>query len=228
MLNKFGSPTSGLGDLLLLTSVCKYFPNKFTIQLPPNKEKYSILFENLANIEITDNIFNLPDIGLGHYATRKLRNFFPNNADDLDNRPLVLYTDENSEKWVDEFLKPFANPIIFTPNCSKQWAKVRNIPADLSVRLQKMIKEANYDYITMINSENKYEEECENRLENLDLKKMICLFRRVGKYIGCNTGDMHLAVSVGAECNVFQPKSSQYFIAEEWCYKSNYIKYVNF
>jgi hypothetical protein len=226
MLNKFGSSTSGLGDLLLLTSICKYFPNKFTIQLPTNKEKYSILFQNLANIEITNDIFDLPDIGSGHYATRKLRNFFPDNAEDLDNRPLVLYTDEDSERWADAFLKSIANPIIFTPHCSKEWATVRNIPVNLSIEIQKMIKDADLNCITMINLENEYKEQCENKLENLDLKKMICLFRKVGMYIGCNTGDEHLAVSVGAKTIVYQPSNNPLFNPVEWNYShadSNYI-----
>lgn len=224
MLNKFGSSTSGLGDLLLLTSICKYFPNKFTIQIPENKIKYSILFSGLADIEITNNINTLPDIGFGHYSTRKLRNFFKEDAEILDNRPLVLYSDLDSERWADNFLKQFNNPIIFTPNCSKQWSNVRNIPNDLATD----ILSSNKDMILMINSDNEFSSEYKIKLIDLDLKKMICLFRKVGIYVGCNTGDEHLATAVGCNTFVYQPKSSLSFNPEEWNYRHRNSNYINF
>lgn len=228
MINKFGASTPGLGDLLLLTAVCKYFPNELTIQIPPNQEKYAILFQNLAKIEITNDIVHLPDIGGGHYATRKLRNFFPEEAHLLNNEPLVLYTDEESEAWVDSFLKSFVNPIIFTPNCSKAWSSVRNMPIKLGNSIFKSLKDAGYNCITMINSQNEYEGDCENKLKDLDLKKAICLFRKVGLYIGCNTGDEHLANSVGCETVVYQPSNNPCFNSQEWNYLSDRSKYINF
>ena len=218
MITKFGSPTCGMGDLLLLTSICKYFPNKLTIQLPPNKQKYSILFDGLANIEITENIYELPSLGSGHYSTKKLRNFFFNNAELLDNRPIVLYSDIESEKWSFEFLENKPNPVILVPNCSKEWASVRNMPKDIVEKNISNLKLNGFTPILMINKENKYETNYEHQLEDLELKKYICLLRRVGFYIGCNTGDEHLAIAVGCSTNVFQPKDGNGFYSIEWNY----------
>ena len=130
---KISSVNYGLGDTLLLTSVCKYFPNKLTVQLPPEKEKYSLLFSNIATVEVCEKekMNPLPDLGGGHYATRKLRNFFGEVADGLDNRPLVLYSDPESERWAFQYLKDKPNPAIVVPTCSKQWHNDRSMPVDL-------------------------------------------------------------------------------------------------
>jgi hypothetical protein len=225
MITKFGSPTSGMGDLLLLTSICKYFPNKLTIQLPSSKEKYSILFKGLANIEITECIYELPSLGWGHYSTRKLRNFFSSSADLLDNRPLVLYSDIESEKWSFDYLKDKPNPVIVVPNCSKEWALVRNMPKTIVEENILNLKSNGFTPILIINKENKYETDYIHQLENLELKKYICLLRKIGLYVGCNTGDEHLAVAVGCSTNVFQPKDGNGFNSIEWNYRHINNKY---
>jgi len=225
MICKFGSPTCGLGDLLLLTSICKYFPNELVIQLPFGKEKYSILFENLAKVEITENIYELPSNGFGHYSTRKLRNFFGIDADLLDNRPLVLYTDMDSEMWSFNFLKDKENPVIVVPNCSKGWHSVRSIPKNIFEENLIGLKNNGFTPILITNSDNNYESSYEYQLNDIDLKKYICLLRRVGFYMGCNTGDEHLATSVGCLTHVFQPRDGNGFLSEEWNYNHINSKY---
>jgi len=224
--NKFGTKSSGLGDTLLLTSVCKYFPNQFTIQIPESRKRFSILFEGLAKTEITkdEEINELPNVGFGHYATRKLRNFFGSVADGLDNRPLVLYSDMESEKWAFEFLKDKPNPIIFVPTCSKQWAEVRDIPNKILQNLLEFFKNQSYTPIICQSSSNLKQIDGVN-LVDLDLKKYICLLRRVGIYVGANTGDEHLATSLGCAISTYQPKDSGGFSSEEWNYTNLNSKY---
>ena len=127
---KFGSLTYGLGDTLLLTSVCKYFLNQFTVQLPHDKARFSVLFDHIAKVELCDEseIRPLTESGSGHYATRKLRCLFGSVAESMDNRPLVLHSNYKSEKWAYSFLKGKPNPVIFAPNCSKHNSDIRNIP----------------------------------------------------------------------------------------------------
>jgi len=74
---KFGSTTYGMGDTLLLTSVCKYFPNKFTIQLTKDVSRFSIFFEHLANVEICEKhqINPILDIGFS-LRHKKIKKFF--------------------------------------------------------------------------------------------------------------------------------------------------------
>jgi hypothetical protein len=223
---KLSSGSYGLGDILLLTSVAKYLNEKIIIQLPTSKERFSILFKNLCEVEITDNLNeNIYDVGLGHYATRKLRYFFNDAADHLDNRPLTLYFDLESEQWVLDFLKNIKNPIIFTPHCSLLGSSERNIPKKTIENILSNLFKQGYTPIICQNSKNMYTSIYENQLIDLDLNKYICLLRKVGNYIGCNTGDMHLAIAVGALTTVFEPKEAKIFKRQEWSYNHPSIKY---
>lgn len=226
---KFGPISTGLGDILLFTSICKYFPQKFTIQLTPEKQKFSILFQNLANIEITENINQLHSIGNGHYSTALLRNFFK-NADLMDNRPLVLYTDEESEEWSSDYLKEIKNPIILCPIASERTGgknNERSFPKELTHKVIENLKNKNLTPILhFFNSEEDYEDV--KILRNLELKKYICLLRKCGRFFGCNTGDMHLAIALGCLCTILQPKSTFTFNENEWSYIHPSITYYNF
>lgn len=216
---KFGSSSYGLGDYLLLTAIIKYFPKQFTIQLPPEKQRFSILFKDLADIEVSCEIKTLSDFGPygEHYATRKLRNFFGNDAVLLDNRPLVLFSDIESEKWVAEYLKDKPNPAIFVPTCSPQWKNVRNIPEPIAKNIYKQVEE-NYTPIVCQSSSN-FLDIGKNQLIDLDLKKYICLLRKVGIYFGANTGDEHLMTAVGGKTFVYQPEDHHLFVSSEWNYQ---------
>jgi ADP-heptose:LPS heptosyltransferase len=226
MTSKFGSITSGLGDILLLTSICKYFPNKFTIQIKKDQERFKILFDGLAlNVEITENIQYIPEVGSGHYALRKLRHFFNEKAEYLDFRPLVLYSDIESEEWAHNFLSKYNNPIIFTPHCSPHHANSRNIPRNISEQIIDQSLKNNLTPIISQNSKNKLEIDYEHQIFDLDLKKYICLLRKAGGYIGANTGDMHLAIATQCQCTIFQPANSDKFNPSEWNYPHQIIKY---
>jgi len=141
MITKFGCGNYGMGDLLLLTSVCKFFPNRFTIEIQKSVSRFSIFFDKIADIEFVDDMpytelvrkgNYLPSLGRGHYATRQLRNFFGEKATLLDNRPLVLYTDMESEMWVSHYLKDKPNPVIIAPMCSPNAKDIRGMKKELT------------------------------------------------------------------------------------------------
>lgn len=235
MITKFGCGNYGMGDLILLTSICKHFPNQFTIEIQKSMERFSIFFDKLANVEIVNDMTydellrkgnHLKDIGRGHYSTRKLRNFFGSKADLLDNKPLILYTDMESELWVENYLKNKPNPLIVAPMCSIGAKDIRGMKEDLAQNLIENLKANEYTPILCLSSSYEFKCNTEYTLKDLCIKKYICLLRKVGLYYGVNTGDFHLAVSVGAIANVFQPESDpKNFIPEEWCYSHPSIKY---
>lgn len=224
---KFGTRSPGLGDMLLLTSICKYFPNAFTVQIDHVNKRFQILFHGIANTEIvsSEEINELANIGTGHYSTRKLRNFFGPIADGLDNRPLTLYSDLESEEWAFNFLKDKNKPLIFVPTCSKRWDSLRSLPDKLIKQLLVNFKKTSYTPIICQSSSNYKDIEGIN-LVDLDLKKYICLLRRVGRYIGANTGDEHLATAVGCNTVVYQPKDGNGFLSDEWNYNHVNSKYL--
>lgn len=221
--------SSGLGDTLTLTSVCKNllsYGKKAKVILNKKIERFSILFDGLADVEISERNSHTPDIGCGHYATRKLRNFFE-EADLLDNRPLVIHSNPESEKWAAEYLKNKPNPIIVVPNCAKQWHNVRSLPLEeCSLAMVSMIN-SGCTPILCESSQNPVLIKAENKLTDLPLSKYICLLRKAGLYHGCNTGDMHLAIAVNASCMVIQPKNNPFFNEDEWNYKHPSIQYIS-
>ncbi len=57
MIQRFGTNLScGLGDTLLLNAVCKNLDYKATMQLRPAQKRFAILFDKIADIEITENV----------------------------------------------------------------------------------------------------------------------------------------------------------------------------
>lgn len=208
----------GLGDICLLTAICKYQMGKFAVMLPHEYERFKVLFQGLADVIITEREKCLPlrDIGTGHYGLRKLRYVFGEAAENMDIRPLILYADPVSESWISEYLKDKPNPVIVCPFVAPRWASVRNLPEEI---IREIFGAAKYRGQTpiVIQSDTDKTWDCAV-LNNLELPKLICLMRRVGNLVGANTGLYHLAVGVGAKVECFYPANTPYFNPDEWCY----------
>jgi len=218
---KFGSTQTGLGDVLVFNAVMKHFPMQHTMQLQPNIERFKILFDHICKVEITDTPNFLEDLNrpITSCAGEKLRNFFGEDADHLDFRPNILHFDIEKQKEAANILSQYEKPVIFVPFCSKTWAHERNMPDQLIQSAITSIKDSGGSVILCSQSNNRKEIECvDEELINLDLSLYIHILRNAGAYVGCNTGDMHLAVGVGCDCSVFNPTKEDAFY-KIWCYK---------
>lgn len=215
------SPDSmGLGDILLLTSIVKYASGELTVQLPKEQERFSILFNHLAPVEICEKseLQPLENFGTGHYARQKIRGLMGNNAEHIDIRPLVLYSDYASEAWAAEYLKDKPNPLVICPFVAKAWSQVRDLPFDIVQEILFGAKLKNQTPIIIQSGEQKWD--CAT-LNNLELPKLICLMRQAGRASTANTGLYHLAVAVGCEVMCYQPEDGPLFNSNEWCYKNH-------
>ena len=212
--------SQGLGDVLLITSIAKFFPNELTVQIPTEQSRFNILFKGLAKVEncLPEDLIPLHDYGGGHYARRKLRRFFGADAENLDVRPLILYSDPDSELWAAEYLKDKPNPLIVCPFVAKAWSQVRDLPFDIIQEILAGAKLKNQTPIIIQSGEQKWD--CAT-LDNLDLPKLICLMRQAGRVTTANTGLYHLAVAVGALVECYQPEDGPLFNSNEWCYKDH-------
>lgn len=65
-------------------------------------------------------------------------------------------------------------------------------------------------------------------LRGLRLRDAAAAYARIGHYIGIDTGDMHLALAVGATCDVAVPPSCGDYRHDMWHYKSDRIRYYSF
>lgn len=223
------SDQHGLGDTLMLTSLAKNITEPVKVLLPKKVERFSILFDKLANVEIIDDdkfrgYKSTPNFGSGPYIRQKLRGFFRNEAEYMDIRPLVLHTKPSSELWAAEYLADKPNPVIFVPTCSPQWASVRNLPVKLAHSVYAELREKGFTPIVCQSSSN-FLDIGEHQLNDLDLSKYICLLRQAGEFVGANTGDFHVAVGVGARATCIEPQSHSLFQTSEWRYKHQNIIY---
>lgn len=224
---KISSPagSQGLGDNLLLTPILRALPNKLTVQLPIEQSRFSILFHGLANVELCQphELIPLQDTGGGPYVKRKLRTLFGNDAENMDIRPLVLYSDPDSNRFSAEYLKDKPNPVIVCPFVSKKWSNVRDLPMEIA---QEIISGAKLKGQTpiVVQSDSNQEWPCDT-LNDLELPKLICLLRRAGRMAGANTGVQHLAIAVGCLVDVYEPEDGPLFQSWEWRYDHPSIKY---
>ena len=216
-----GTKSTGLGDILLFTGVLKYFPMQHTIQLLPEVSRFSILFDGLAKVEITENIQQFKDVNypVTHASTEKLRGFIGSTADTCNPLPLVLHFDIDAHERAISILEGIKNPVIFNPYCAKHWSHMRNMPAKLS---EIVVEELKYEGKTPIGcySSKNYQEVTgvNKQVLDLDLSTYIHLLRIVGEYVGTNTGDMHLAAAVGCKITCYNPPSQSQFNHKHWLY----------
>lgn len=217
-----GTRSTGLGDILLFTGVLKYFPMQHTIQLLPEVARFSMLFDHIAEVEITENIEQFPDINnpSAHACIEKLRNFLGYLADTCNPLPLVLHFDIDAHEKAVGLLEGVENPVIFNPYCAKHWAHLRNMPQNLIDQTITALQEQGKTPIGCFSSKNYQEVTGINKeVLDLDLSTYIHLLRIVGEYVGTNTGDMHLAAAVGCKVTCFNPPSQAEFNHKNWIYK---------
>jgi hypothetical protein len=131
-----------------------------------------------------------------------------------------------------EFISKYNNPIIFKLNPREKNTE-RSIPSNI---LDLLINKLKNKY-TLLNFTIK--KSGEDSLENLELKNVINIYDKpirfqaacyhvIGKYIGPDTGDYRLMLSVGGESYVLVPPSSYTYSHSAFHMKEPRVFYFNF
>lgn len=216
-------PTTGMGDILVLTSVAKHMPY-CVVQLQTKISHFSRFFRGLCDqIIITDNVLPTPEIGNGHHATRKLRYF---GLDSKCYMPLVLYSEQELNKGID-LIKDYPNPIAFVGNSSITWKHEREPSHQY---LQDIINKLYNEGHTILQfgiSQNFTEFKHTVPIIDLDINDLICYYAAIKKYVGVDTGDTHLMLALGGSCEIHIPNFGAR-IPELWNYNSIKAKYYYF
>lgn len=217
------SPTTGMGDILLLTAVAKYFPEA-EVHLQPSIQKYARFFRNICSkIVITENITPLKEEGSGHYALRKLR---PMGLSDRCYLPYVSYSQEELI-YGKELIKTYVNPIVFVSNSSLQWKHEREPPQTYFQNIINQLYNEGHTILQFGLSKNFTEYKHVIPLIDIDIDTLICYYAAIGRYVGVDTGDTHLMLAVGGQCQVFIPSFGSR-VPSEWNYNSSKINYFYF
>lgn len=196
-----GSDAVGLGDILLLTAICRQ--TKCIVQLPPKAGRLASLFDRLAPVEITERPVHTPDVGEDHWARCKLRG-------------LGLQPNDYLPRIVVPEVFPVAgiwSSFIWSNTVSPKWKHLRQIPPHMERTILDGLPGRQDDGGPAIPIRNK-----------------ALVFRRCPRYIGADTGDMHLMLAVGGKCIVLIPDDCQDYQYRRWHYVDypDRILYVNF
>jgi hypothetical protein len=214
----------GLGDHLLFTPVCKH-KKDLTVLIHKNYKRFSFLFENLCKeIIIVDTFPGCRHVlGDGLFVDRFLRYY---DLYGKDNIPYIEFKgSEALNIIVDSVLRKYKKPIVFKPNCSGRWKHFRQYPSDFWVDKLLKLKEDGYDILSFGISENyTYCNNVDEHFLDLDVQLLSVFYRKIGKYIGVNTGDEHLMLAVGGCAVVYEP--NDYEMINVYGYNSDRIKYI--
>lgn len=183
------------------------------------------MFDNLCKeIIIVNAIPNHSiDLGDGLYVDRKLRYY---GLYGKDNVPYIEYKgDEESNALVDRILRKYKKPIVFKPNCSGRWKHFRQYPFDFWENKLIKLKDDGYDVLSFGISDNYTYCDCvDEYFLDLNVQLLSVFYRKIGKYIGVNTGDLHLMLAVGGSAVVYEP--NDYELINFFGYISDKIKYI--
>jgi hypothetical protein len=217
------SQTCGMGDILILTSIAKHFPDYCTIQLQPEASRFARFFKNISkDIVVTNEIQPTPEIGDGHYALRKLRAL---GCEDKCYMPYV-YVDEKEKQEGLKLIKDYHNPIVFVANSAKRWKFDREPKYPFFQPIIDKLSE-NHTILQFGISDNFTEYKNTVPMVDIPIDLLIQYYVSIGKFIGIDTGDTHLMLAVGGSCDVFIPKP-KFRIPELWNYDHSKVRYYYF
>jgi hypothetical protein len=215
--------SSGMGDILLLTSICKHIKN-VTVELYPHAEKYKIFFDNICEkVVISDNAFVTKDSPPGHFSQQKLRSLGFENVCYL---PYIYPKSEYLEKGL-SLIKNYKNPIAFVANCAKH-SQNREPSKEY---LQKIINEYSKKYTVLQFGLSNNFTEFNNTIpiKDVSLYDLICYYIAIKNFIGVDTGDSHLMIALGGKCDILIPSDQSIRNQEWWDYKGyTNINYYSF
>lgn len=213
----------GIGDSLTITPLIDRLQGKCVLKLPPEMETIAPLFTDLCPIEFTDDhpeFVHESNNEQWHMAEAKLRAF---NLWPSDILPKMKITAKETT-WAKQELSR-ANQIVFVPTCKKEWAYIRQQPPEFwreyiqFLSRKFLVLQFGYADYPLI--------EPAVRMTGYRIRQIAALYSVIGRYIGVDTGDVHMMLAVGGNCTVFNPPKQPRHIPAEWEYPTLRAKYVD-
>lgn len=212
----------GMGDLLCLTPICRHaYP---IVEIKSQYKNFSCIFNNIADVKIVENPVHVQHDDNEHYCISNLRacGF---SCDEW--MPFIKLSDCEIEIALKE-LDGIDNPIVFCPNTSIKWKQIREFD---HCKFQKIIDSVSEKYsVLQFGMPNNFSDfkNITKKFCGIGVREEASIFSVVKKYIGVNTGDMHLMVACGGKVNVLTPHSSNVFKRNKWEYPFPYGTYTLF
>lgn len=219
------SSTDGMGDILLLTAVAKYFPFA-EIRLQPTAAKFSRFFRDISSkIVITNDIMPIPERGNDHYAKRKLRGI----SHELANMCYLPYVSCNEEELEEGKLlvKNYTNPIALVVNSSLRWKHEREPKEPFFQNIVDKLSKSGHTVLQFGISNNFTLLKNTIPIVDLDIDTLIKYYAAIKRFVGIDTGDTHLMLALGGTCTVYIPRFGSR-LPIEWNYEYPNVQYYYF
>ncbi len=209
------SSSSNLGDNLGLTALASLTPCRVHMYDDIGCRSVSPIFHGVCEV-VHDN--GSPTTGgpksndpthLDMPTTR--RHLVAAGIYDQAALPVMKLTEDEIAK-AREFLKPFPNPCII--KCSPQVTDARTPPIELLTQIVQ--QNPGVSFLNFGLSKNHAKYNFSNltvpglsTFFDLPIREQAAIYHLVGRYIGPDTGDYHMMLSVGGTCDVLVPPQSQ-------------------
>lgn len=204
----------GIGDTLTITPLVEALRGKAILKMPVAMSHLAPLFTKICPVLFTDDypVFKHESHdGVWHMAESKLRAFgkWPSPIE-----PTIRITAEETQ-WARKELGDI-NPIAFVPTCKPEWAHIRQRPPEFWK-----------DYIDLLRSKFTVLQfglrdypPLTSRLVGYSIRQIAALYSVIGRYIGVDTGDVHMMLGVGGKALVFNPPATVGHEPVEWEYRN--------
>tara|TARA_R110000824_G_scaffold205858_1_gene390798 strand:+ start:4818 stop:5498 length:681 start_codon:yes stop_codon:yes gene_type:complete len=214
--------STGMGDILLLTSICKHLPN-CTVELSPSAERFSRFFKGQCKeVLIKENPVDLPNIGNGHYAHAKMLGLGLGKGCYL---PHIEVSKEELERGED-LVRGYKNPMVFKSGCSTTWKRVREASEGFWEPAIKKLGET-HTILHFGVSDNFTEFSGVVNIIDSSIPDLICYYAAIKQYLGVDTGDAHLMLACGGNTKVYSPLSTPDYRRNRWRYNSQRCEYFD-
>ncbi len=220
----FGSRCGGIGDNLVFTPLMKYFTNT-TLELldHPKSRNVAQLFDGLCSVNFSDNPTGVSESAHPHSAQKKIEGY---GIQDVVNCIPKIKLHQHEIDEARKKLSEFRNPIVFVSdnngsgNSRDFHAKYR-IPEKDTLQLEVDRLSQNHSVLQFGLSNNFTKLNGTTEILDLPLRDLAAYYSVIGKYFGVDTGDYHLMLAVGGECEVVCPKSSSGYNHLCWHYSEH-------
>lgn len=204
----------GLGDILTITPLARRLGEKAIMCLPKLISRFAPLFDGLCPVKITDDSPIFPDVGQ-RFIESKLRQFGFNDFKDRAELPCVKLSETEiagAKDWLSS-LNLSKRPLFVQTRCAKQWESVRSRPDEFFSPIMEILKRT----FSLILPSNDW-----------DLRTLAARLHSIGLYFGVNTGDWHIAISVGCRCLVMDSEPCDGYDPGLWRYDTPKVLYSGF
>ena len=222
-----------LGDWLSLTPLLIARPNSTVIaKESPHTRQFARLYEGLAEVKFTDeNIPHTLETDEELCFSQRVLNYY--KVDNVNAIPKIFLREDEIE-WARKFLEQYQNPVVINNTVGgatsskpdSDLSNYRRWPDVLTKDIIAALKLNNHTVLrfgTKTIQSNIYSnyDEFENviNIPDLNLRQLAACYSVIGKYVGTDTGDMHLMLAVGGSCEVFVPPSAYHYNHDKHHYK---------